>query len=44
MVVISEWGTISKEAVMKLNSVAMVRERTIPTERPPLAGEFSVSF
>jgi hypothetical protein len=23
----------------KLNTVALVRERTIPTERPPLAGE-----
>jgi hypothetical protein len=23
----------------KLNSVALVRERTIPTERPPLVGE-----
>jgi hypothetical protein len=26
------------------NSVAWVRERTIPTERPPLAGEVSVNF
>jgi hypothetical protein len=24
---------------LKLNSVALVRERTMPTERPPLVGE-----
>jgi hypothetical protein len=29
---------------IKLNSVAWVRERTIPTDRPPLVGEFSVNF
>ena len=28
----------------KLNSVALVRERTIPTERPPLVGEVSANF
>jgi hypothetical protein len=28
----------------KLNSVALVRERTIPTERPPLVGEVSDIF
>ena len=27
----------------KLNSVALVRERTIPTERPPPVGEGSAS-
>jgi hypothetical protein len=26
------------------NSVALVRERTIPTERPPIVGEVSASF
>jgi hypothetical protein len=26
------------------NSVAFVRERTIPTERPPLVGEVSANF
>jgi hypothetical protein len=26
------------------NSVALVRERTIPTERPPLVGEVSAKF
>ena len=28
----------------KLNSVALVRERTIPTERPPPVGEISANF
>jgi hypothetical protein len=28
----------------KLNSVAWIRERTIPIERPPLVGEVSASF
>ena len=28
----------------KLNSVALVRERTIPTKRPPLVGEVSANF
>ena len=27
-----------------LNSVALVRERTIPTERPPPVGEVSANF
>jgi hypothetical protein len=31
-------------SVIELNSVALVRERTIPTERPPLVGEVSVNF
>jgi hypothetical protein len=26
------------------NSVALVRERTIPTERPPLVGEVAANF
>jgi hypothetical protein len=26
------------------NSVALVRERTVPTERPPLVGEVSANF
>jgi hypothetical protein len=29
---------------LKLNSVALVRKRTIPTERPPLVGEVSANF
>jgi hypothetical protein len=28
----------------KRNSVALVRERTIPTEQPPLIGEVSANF
>jgi hypothetical protein len=28
----------------KKNSVAVVRKRTIPTERPPLVGEVSANF
>ena len=28
----------------KLNSVALVRERTIPTERPPPVGKVSANF
>jgi hypothetical protein len=32
------------EEKQKLNSVALVRERTIPTERPPLVGEVSANF
>jgi len=30
--------------IKKLNSVALVRERTIPTERPPPVGEVSANF
>jgi hypothetical protein len=29
---------------IKLNSMALVRELTIPTERPPLVGEVSANF
>ena len=29
---------------LKLNSVALVRERTIPTEQPPPVGEVSANF
>jgi len=29
---------------LKLNSVALVRTRTIPTERPPPVGEVSANF
>jgi hypothetical protein len=28
----------------KLNSVALVRERTVPTEQPPPVGEVSANF
>jgi hypothetical protein len=30
--------------ILKKNSVARVRERTIPTERPPLVSEVSANF
>ena len=30
--------------LIKKNSVALVRERTIPTERPPPVGEVSANF
>jgi hypothetical protein len=29
---------------IKINSVASIRVRTIPTQRPPLVGEVSVNF
>jgi hypothetical protein len=32
------------ECGIKLNSVALVRKRTIPTERRPLVGEVSANF
>jgi hypothetical protein len=38
---------IKREGIWKFsnnNSVALVRERTIPTERPPLVDEVSVNF
>jgi hypothetical protein len=33
-----------KSVLRKTNSVALVRERTIPTEWPPLVGEVSANF
>ena len=30
--------------IIKLNSVVLVRERIIPTERPPPVGEVSANF
>jgi hypothetical protein len=33
-----------KNAINKTNSRALVRQRTIPTERPPLVGEVSANF
>jgi hypothetical protein len=33
-----------KKTKTKLNSVAVVRKRTIPTERPPLVGEVSANL
>jgi hypothetical protein len=36
--------TVEEQTNNKTNSVALVRERTIPTERPPLVGEVSATF
>jgi hypothetical protein len=35
---------MSRIVIKKLNSVDSVRERTIPTERPPVDGEVSANF
>jgi len=35
---------LARLKLKKLNSVALVRERTIPTERPPPVGEVSANF
>jgi len=41
----TNWCTYIKLHIkLKLNSVALVRERTIPTERPPPVGEVSANF
>ena len=40
----SSYGRTVYETKLKLNSVALVRERTIPTERPPPVGEVSANF
>jgi hypothetical protein len=37
----TKWG---RKSLKKLNSVAWVRERTTPTERPPLVGEVNANF
>jgi hypothetical protein len=34
----------ANQKTKKLNSVAVVRKRTIPTERPPLVGEVSANL
>jgi hypothetical protein len=39
-----DWKWLGVKTKTKLNSVALVRERTIPTERPPLVGELVPSF
>ena len=37
-------SAIYKWVLTKLNSVALVRTQTIPTERPPPVGEVSANF
>jgi hypothetical protein len=39
-----EWRTKAQNKCEQKNSVALVRKRTILTERPPLVGEVSVNF
>ena len=39
----NDW-TVENKTKLKLNSVALVRERTIPTERPPPVGEVIANF
>jgi hypothetical protein len=38
------YTTPSKIPKILTDSVALARERTVPTERPPLVGEVSVNF
>jgi len=40
----SVFSIISAFLIPKLNSVALVRTRTIPTDRPPPVGEVSANF
>jgi hypothetical protein len=40
----SPFPFMSSSHTKKRNSVALVRERTIPTERPPQVGEVSANF
>ena len=42
--VTGEWRKLHNEELSDLYSVALVRERTIPTERPPPVGEVSANF
>ena len=42
--VIKEVKKLYYKETIKLNSVALVRTRTIPTERPPPVGEVSANF
>jgi hypothetical protein len=44
LVVMNGMSDDVKQTKLKLNSVALVRERTIPTERPPPVGEVSANF
>jgi hypothetical protein len=37
-------GVLKRRIFSKLNSVTLVRERTIPTERSPLVGEVSAKL
>jgi hypothetical protein len=44
-VVFNHWKSftlIFKRDIEELNSVALVRKQTLPTERPPLVGEVEI--
>jgi hypothetical protein len=41
---VSMWGGGEKTKTNKPNSVVSVRQRTIPTERPPLVSKISARF
>jgi hypothetical protein len=41
---VSGWKNCITLYKKKVNSVAVVRKRTIPTERPPLVGEVSANL
>jgi hypothetical protein len=43
-VVTRKWASLRLVSIKKLNSMVWVRERTIPTERPPLVGEVIADF
>jgi len=40
----SVWKVVHANDTLKQNSVALVRTRTVPTERPPPVGEVSANF
>jgi hypothetical protein len=40
----SEHSMYCKALLQPINSETLVRQRTIPTERPPLVGEVSANF
>jgi hypothetical protein len=40
----TQTAMLSHKHKQKLNSVALVHERNIPVERPPLVGEVSANF
>jgi hypothetical protein len=41
---VAAWVACQSKKKKKKNSMVCVRERTIPTERPPLAGEVIANF
>jgi hypothetical protein len=41
---IEQYGFDMNNNIIKLNSMVWARERTIPTERPPLVGEVIANF